>query len=104
MRKRYPSILSLRSTASNCVLTFELKEGAAKEIEKLPSVTRKRILKKLKFFASQKNPLRLATKLKDSRFGGYRFRIGDYRALFDLENHTIIILKIGHRKEVYKNR
>lgn len=103
MKKRCFLIPFLRSTAFNRVFTFELKEGAAKEIEKLPPATRKRILKKLKFFASQENPLRFATKLKDSRFGEYRFRIGDYRALFDVENHTIIILKIGHRKEVYKN-
>ena len=31
----------------------------------------------------------------------YRLRTGDYRILFDLEGNTIVIRKIGHRKNVY---
>ncbi len=33
---------------------------------------------------------------------GYRLRMGDYRILFDLEGDTIVIQKIGHRKDVYE--
>ncbi|MBI4147391.1 type II toxin-antitoxin system RelE/ParE family toxin [Candidatus Woesearchaeota archaeon] len=34
---------------------------------------------------------------------GYRFRVGDYRIIFDMENNQLIILvlKIGHRKNIY---
>jgi mRNA interferase RelE/StbE len=32
---------------------------------------------------------------------GYRLRMGDYRILFDIEGDTIVIQKIGHRKDVY---
>jgi len=32
----------------------------------------------------------------------YRLRMGDYRILFDLEDDTIVIHKIGHRKDVYE--
>lgn len=85
------------------MFNFELKTKAAREIEKLPPQIRKRILKKLKFYSLQKNPLRFAEKLKDYGFGEYRFRVGDYRALFDVENHKIIILKIGDRKDIYKD-
>lgn len=40
-------------------------------------------------------------KLAYSEF--WRLRIGDYRAIYEIdhENHRIIILYIGHRKEVY---
>jgi mRNA interferase RelE/StbE len=31
----------------------------------------------------------------------YRLRTGDYRILFDLEGDSIVIRKIGHRKNVY---
>ena len=82
---------------------FEFKTKAAKEVDKLPSQIRKRILKKLKFYSSQENPFRFAEKLKDYRLGEYRFRIGDYRILFDAENHKIIILKVGHRKDIYRD-
>ena len=81
---------------------FELKKRAAGDLYKLPPHIRKRILEKLKFYLLQNNPLRFADKLKDHRFGDYRFRIGDYRVLFDVKNPKIIILKIGHRKDIYK--
>ena len=40
-------------------------------------------------------------RLRQADFG-YRLRMGDYRILFDLENDTIVIQKIGHRKDVYE--
>ena len=82
---------------------FEFKVKAAKEIEKLPLQIRKRILKKLKFYSSQENSLRFAEKLREQKFGEYRFRIGDYRILFDVENRKITILKVGHRKDIYRD-
>jgi len=85
------------------VFTFKFKSKAAREVERLPSKIRKRILEKLNFYSSQENPLRFAEKLKDRRFGEYRFRIGDYRALFDVKKHKITILKVGHRKSIYKD-
>jgi mRNA interferase RelE/StbE len=37
------------------------------------------------------------------RFAGLRkFRVGDYRVVFALMGTDILILRIGHRKEVYK--
>jgi mRNA interferase RelE/StbE len=32
----------------------------------------------------------------------YRLRIGEYRVLFEIENDTIIIYRVMHRKEVYR--
>ena len=31
-----------------------------------------------------------------------RYRIGDYRVLFEIENNSIIVVNIKHRKEAYK--
>ena len=33
----------------------------------------------------------------------FRLRVGDYRALFSLENNRITTWKVGHRKNIYKN-
>ena len=85
------------------MFSFEFKKKAAKEVDKLPPQIRKRILRKLKFYSSQENPRRFAEKLKDYRLGEYRFRMGDYRVIFDVENQKIIILKVGHRKDIYKD-
>lgn len=78
------------------------KGRAVKELKKLDFSTQIRILNKLKFYTSQKIPLKFAEPLKDSKYGDWRFQIGDYRALFDIEGDKIIILKVGHRKDVYK--
>jgi mRNA-degrading endonuclease RelE of RelBE toxin-antitoxin system len=35
------------------------------------------------------------------KLGSYRFRIGDYRVIFDLEKEDMVILRIGNRLEIY---
>jgi mRNA interferase RelE/StbE len=34
----------------------------------------------------------------------YRIRVGDYRILYDVDekSKTVIILRVGHRKEIYR--
>ncbi|MEX2720679.1 MAG: type II toxin-antitoxin system RelE/ParE family toxin [Candidatus Wukongarchaeota archaeon] len=32
----------------------------------------------------------------------YRFRIGKYRVIFDINGENMVILRIGHRKSIYK--
>lgn len=34
----------------------------------------------------------------------YRIRSGDYRALYALSDNEVLVLDIGHRKDVYRNR
>jgi len=76
--------------------------SAFRQFRKLDRAVQKRIDEKLHFYLSKKKPLQFAEPLKDSRFGSWKFRIGDYRALFDVENNKIIVLQIGHRKDIYK--
>jgi len=32
----------------------------------------------------------------------YRLRVGNYRVLFDIENNTITVYRVKHRKKSYK--
>ncbi|MEA3506785.1 MAG: type II toxin-antitoxin system RelE/ParE family toxin [Elusimicrobiota bacterium] len=34
--------------------------------------------------------------------GTYRYRIGDYRIIFDIEDKKAVVLRIMYRKDVYK--
>ena len=77
-------------------------QSAFRQFRKLDRFLQKRIDEKLSFFISQKNPLQFAEPIKDPRFGDWKFRVGDYRVLFDIEGDKIIVLKIGHRKDIYK--
>jgi mRNA interferase RelE/StbE len=76
--------------------------SALRGLEKLAPAIQERIIAKLDFYLAQKNPLQYAEKMKDSKYGDWRFRIGDYRVLFDVEKDTANILKLGDRKEIYK--
>lgn len=76
--------------------------SAFRQLSKLDKQVRKRIIDKLNFYVSRSNPLESAEKLSDIQFGDWKFRIGDYRVIFDVASDKIEILKIGHRKDVYK--
>lgn len=39
--------------------------------------------------------------LRQSLKGHRKLRVGDYRVIYRVQGNEIIILKIGHRKEVY---
>ena len=81
---------------------YVFKSQALKDLQKLPLDVQKRIIKKLDYFISSQNPLFFADSLINYEIGQYRYRIGDYRVIFDIMNETIIILTVGHRKEIYK--
>lgn len=78
------------------------KKPAVKAIQKLPPQVKKRLKAKLEFFASQADPIGFAKPLTKPADAQYRFRVGSYRILFDLEDETIVILFVQHRKDVYK--
>jgi mRNA interferase RelE/StbE len=80
----------------------EFTPTALKDLQKLPRSVQKRIIKKIEFFLSSGRPLAFAHGLINSELGQYRFRISDYRVIFDLEEETLVVLKIGHRKNIYK--
>ena len=73
---------------------------AEKDINKLDPSVKKSIGKSL--LKLQDNPIQYSEKLTDPRIGTYRFRKGDYRVIFDIEDKDIIILRLGHRRDIYR--
>jgi mRNA interferase RelE/StbE len=82
--------------------TLIYAQRAERDIAGLDSKTKERIGKALLRFKEE--PLRYAEKLSDLVLGTYRFRIGDYRVIFDLEGNEIVVLRVGHRREIYRRR
>lgn len=80
-------------------------KNARRDLQHLDRAVAVRVLKKLDYFIKQKDPLSYAKRLKNSDLGEYRFRVGDYRVLFDVnelgEIHVLMVLSIKHRREVY---
>ena len=73
---------------------------AIRDIDALDTSVRQRVGKTLLRYGP--DPLKHAEPLKQSELGSYRFRIGDYRVVFDLDGDQIVILRVGHRREIYR--
>ena len=73
---------------------------SAQDIQRLDTVVRKKIKKKIEVYC--KNPLFFSKKLVSKEIGSYRWRIGDYRVVFDIDDKNIAILRIGRRREIYR--
>ncbi|MBU1178737.1 type II toxin-antitoxin system RelE/ParE family toxin [Patescibacteria group bacterium] len=78
---------------------------ALKDLDKLGLSTARQIVKKIGFYSKKGNPLLCAKKLKPPFDDLFRFRIGDYRVIFEVDNKgnlsILTILMIKHRKDVY---
>ena len=75
-------------------------ERALKQIGKLESKIQDRIFRSLERIRLR--PESHITKLVGDP--GYKFRVGDYRLILDIEKNklTILVVKVGHRKNIYK--
>ena len=73
---------------------------AVKDIRRLDDPVKRRV--KIALEKYSETPLQFAQKLTNPDFGTYRFRIGDYRVIFDIEDDALVILRVGHRKDIYR--
>lgn len=83
-------------------MTVLLTPQASDRLNKLPKDIHTRIRKKLTWLSTAPDPLALTKSLTELPPSTHRLRVGDYRALFHLENNNIVIDYVGHRKDVYK--
>ena len=81
---------------------FTFSESAAKDVKKLPAATKRQFKAKLVYWQSQTDPLHFAKPLVKHREATHRFRIGVYRVLVKVIGDELRILRVRHRKDVYK--
>lgn len=81
---------------------YQFTKTSLRRFKKLPKDIQIRIIAKLDFYCNQADPLQFAEVLTDTKLGSYRFRIGDYRVAFDIEDENLIIHDIGNRKDIYR--
>lgn len=90
------------------VWKIEIDRAAGKELKKLDRQTAVRILKFLnERVALSEDPRSIGEALKGSALGEYwKYRVGDYRIIAKIEDGvmTILVVRIGNRREVYKTR
>ena len=87
---------------------IEFERAAARELDKLGAQEAQRILRFLRErIATSDDPRSLGQALKGERLGEFwRYRVGDYRVIARIEDAEglILVLRLGHRREVYRGQ
>lgn len=87
-------------------MTYSVKiaPAAERQLHKFDPPIRRRIQASIDLLASNPRPPR-ATQLVGGA-GEWRVRTGDYRVIFDIHDDelVILVLKAGHRREIYESR
>jgi mRNA interferase RelE/StbE len=84
---------------------IEITRTAEKQIAKLDRVTQKSIQRFLRErLVPAEDPRQWGKPLHGEKRGLWRYRVGDYRLICDIQDEkiTVMILEIGHRKGVYR--
>ena len=84
----------------------EFKPTAFKELKKLDRRIQNHIFSFLeRLIENHTSPRAAGLALQGKHKGLWRYRVGDYRVICEIQDHKLIILvlDIGHRKNVYAN-
>lgn len=84
--------------------SYELvfKRSVTKDLRNIP---KKELLRLLERFQALTEDPRPPGCEKLSGMERYRIRQGDYRVVYEIQDHRLVVLivKVGHRKDVYKH-
>jgi len=80
-------------------------ETAVEDLKRHDKTKAREIVEKVDGYLSA-NPLALGKPLRGLFRGMLRYRCGDYRVIYtvDRKEEQLIVLTVGHRKDVYRNK
>jgi mRNA interferase RelE/StbE len=84
--------------------TIEFSQTARRQIRRIDKLWQLRILQYLDAkVARRADPRSLGKPLRGDKHGFWRYRVGDYRIICQIEDNTLVILVVtlGHRGKVY---
>jgi mRNA interferase RelE/StbE len=84
---------------------IEISRGAERQITKLDRTAQAAILRFLRErLQPADNPRQWGKPLQGEKGGLWRYRVGDYRLICDIQDEkiTVLVLQVGHRKDVYR--
>ena len=80
------------------VYEIEFKPRALKDLKAIDRRDAHRIVEKIK---AMRDDLAGDVKHLTNSTPEYRLRVGDYRALFEVEGDKVVIYRVRHRKDAY---
>ena len=83
---------------------LEFTSAADQQFRKLPKNIQTRL--RLHIDALTHNPRPSEIEKLKGEENAYRLRVGDYRVLYEVQDKVLLVLvvKVGHRREVYRKR
>ncbi len=86
----------------------EFSDGAQKDLKQLDPQIARRVIKFVKEgLALDEDPRRIGEALEGTRLGEFwKYRSGDWRMVCQIQDELILILvlKVGHRSDVYRRK
>ena len=83
----------------------EINRSAEKQIQKLSRTAQESIVRFLRErVQTADNPRQWGKPLHGDKGGLWRYRVGDYRLICDIQDErvTVLVVSVGHRKDVYR--
>ena len=82
---------------------IQIKPSAVKELNKLPKKDLKKVIIKIQALSEDPRPNDCEKLSGDEK---YRIRHGNYRIVYAIQDEILVVyvVKIGHRKDIYKKR
>jgi mRNA interferase RelE/StbE len=84
---------------------IEITRTAEKQIQKLSRTAQESIVRFLREREqSAGDPRQFGKPLHGDKGGLWRYRVGDYRLICDIQDEriTVLVIRVGHRKDVYR--
>ena len=81
---------------------IEFRPRALRDLKALPKAARSRIISKVSSLAANPYPPEVRKLTGEEEL--YRFRVGDYRVIYQVRNELLLVLviRVGHRKDIYR--
>jgi mRNA interferase RelE/StbE len=87
------------------VWQIEFDSEAENDLKKIDREMQRRIMRYLRErIATGKDPRRFGAPLRRELSGLWKYRLGDYRIICRIEDKKVVVyvIRIGHRKDIYK--
>ena len=83
--------------------TVEFDQHSLKQLSKLDKTVSRQILDYMEEISELADPFSRGSGLKGNLVGLWRYRVGDYRVICDIQARvvTVFVVEIGHRSEIY---
>lgn len=85
----------------------EFDYRAKREFDKLDRPAKERITRFLRErIVTDEDPRRMGEALRGEKATLWKYRIGDYRLICSIQDDrvTVLVLAVGHRREIYRGR